>query len=91
MLAQHINLSERHLTRIFRQEIGLTPAQWLERERVSKARLLIEKEKLPAKNSRRMRLLRSGCHAACVQPTYRYNTCRLPEDGKPIMVTAQRR
>ncbi|MBW9401292.1 helix-turn-helix domain-containing protein [Leclercia sp. EC_58] len=49
MLAQHINLSERHLTRIFRQEIGLTPAQWLERERISKARLLIEKEKLPAK------------------------------------------
>ncbi|HHG1503208.1 TPA: helix-turn-helix domain-containing protein, partial [Klebsiella pneumoniae] len=27
----------------------MTPAQWLERERVSKARLLIEKEKLPAK------------------------------------------
>jgi len=49
MLAQHIDLSQRHLTRIFQQELGLTPAQWLERERVSKARLLIEKEMLPVK------------------------------------------
>ncbi|MEM6159238.1 DJ-1/PfpI family protein [Erwinia sp. P6884] len=49
MMAEHINFSQRHLTRIFRQETSLTPAQWLERERVSKAKLLIEKEKLPAK------------------------------------------
>ncbi|HGH4684730.1 DJ-1/PfpI family protein [Enterobacter bugandensis] len=49
MMAEHINFSQRHLTRIFRQEIGLTPAQWLERERVSRAKVLIEKEKMPAK------------------------------------------
>lgn len=49
MMAEHIGFSQRHLTRIFRQETSLTPAQWLERERVSKAKLLIEKEKLPAK------------------------------------------
>lgn len=49
MMAEHIGFSQRHLTRIFRQETGLTPAQWLERERVSKAKLLIEKQKLPAK------------------------------------------
>ncbi|MBC0854861.1 GlxA family transcriptional regulator [Pantoea stewartii] len=49
MMADHISFSQRHLTRIFRQETGLTPAQWLERERVSKAKLLIEKENLPTK------------------------------------------
>lgn len=49
MMAEHIGFSQRHLTRIFRQEVGLTPAQWLERERVAKAKLLIEKQKLPAK------------------------------------------
>lgn len=49
MMAGHIGFSQRHLTRIFRQEVGLTPAQWLERERVAKAKLLIEKQKLPTK------------------------------------------
>ncbi len=49
LMADHISLSQRHLTRIFRQETGLTPAQWLERERVSKVKLLIEKENLSAK------------------------------------------
>jgi len=44
IMADRISFSPRHLARIFWQETGLTPAQWLERERVSKARLLIERE-----------------------------------------------
>lgn len=42
MMAAHINLSERHLSRLFRQELSLSPAQWLERERVAKAKQLLE-------------------------------------------------
>lgn len=49
IMAEHIGFSQRHSTRIFRQESGLTPAQWLERERVSTAKLLIAQQKLPAK------------------------------------------
>lgn len=41
MMAAHMNLSERHLSRLFRQELSVTPAQWLERERVAKAKLLL--------------------------------------------------
>jgi len=49
MMAAHINLSTRHLSRLFKQETRLTPADWLQRERVAKAKLLIEKDNLPAK------------------------------------------
>lgn len=49
MMAAHIHLSERHLTRLFRQQINMTPRQWLERERVAKAKLLLTEGKLPAK------------------------------------------
>lgn len=48
-MADYINLSPRHLSRIFRQETGMTPAQWLERERVAFARQLIESDMLPVK------------------------------------------
>lgn len=48
MMAAHMNLSERHLSRLFRQELSVTPAQWLERERVAKAKLLLT-QGLPAK------------------------------------------
>ena len=49
MMAEHINISERHLTRLFRQELGITPKQWLERERIAKVKQLLEQKKLPAK------------------------------------------
>lgn len=49
MMASHLNISERHLSRLFRQELGITPKQWLERERVAKVRQLLEQKKLPAK------------------------------------------
>ena len=41
-LADRLQISERHLTRLFRQSLAMTPAQWLERERIAKARQLIE-------------------------------------------------
>ncbi len=41
-LAAHMALSVRHLTRIFQQELAITPAQWLEREKVAQARHLLE-------------------------------------------------
>ena len=47
-LARHINLSERHLSRLFQQELSVAPAQWLERERVAKAKRLLT-QGLPAK------------------------------------------
>jgi len=49
MMAEHMAISERHLTRLFRNELGITPGQWLERERVAKAKQLLEQKSLPAK------------------------------------------
>ncbi|MGB9098844.1 GlxA family transcriptional regulator [Erwinia sp.] len=42
MMAAHMKVSERHLSRLFRQELAVSPAQWLERERVAKAKQLLE-------------------------------------------------
>jgi len=41
-LAAHAGLSVRTLTRRFRDEVGLTPGQWLARQRVDRARHLLE-------------------------------------------------
>lgn len=41
-VAAHVGLSERHLTRCFRQEIGLTPTEYLNRYRVKRAKTLLE-------------------------------------------------
>jgi transcriptional regulator GlxA family with amidase domain len=41
-LAQHAGLSPRHFARLFRSEIGITPAAWVEAARVSAARTLLE-------------------------------------------------
>lgn len=48
-MAEHMNISERHLSRLFRQEAGITPGQWLERERVAKVKQLLEQKAQPAK------------------------------------------
>ncbi|KUQ84812.1 GlxA family transcriptional regulator [Enterobacter genomosp. O] len=48
-MAEHLNISERHLTRLFHTELGMTPRQWLDRERVAKVRQLMEENKLPLK------------------------------------------
>jgi signal transduction histidine kinase/DNA-binding response OmpR family regulator/ABC-type sugar transport system substrate-binding protein len=41
-IAAHVGLSERHLTRCFHQEIGITPIAYLNRYRVRQAKLLLD-------------------------------------------------
>jgi transcriptional regulator GlxA family with amidase domain len=41
-LAGRMGLSTRHFTRLFTQEVGVTPAAWVEQARVSAARTLLE-------------------------------------------------
>lgn len=41
-LAKRMNMSPRHLSRLFRGEIGITPATWVEEVRVAAARRLLE-------------------------------------------------
>lgn len=41
-LAARIGVSTRHLSRLFRDEVGVTPAEWVEAARVCAARLLLE-------------------------------------------------
>jgi transcriptional regulator GlxA family with amidase domain len=41
-LAKRMNLSPRHFARLFRSEVGITPATWIEKARVNAARRLLE-------------------------------------------------
>jgi AraC-like DNA-binding protein len=41
-VAAHVGLSERHLTRCFHQEVGLTPITYLNRYRVKRAKALLD-------------------------------------------------
>ncbi|HEY9075277.1 MAG TPA: substrate-binding domain-containing protein [Anaerolineaceae bacterium] len=41
-IASYIGVSERHLTRSFHQEVGLTPVTYLNRYRIQQAKLLLE-------------------------------------------------
>jgi transcriptional regulator GlxA family with amidase domain len=41
-LAARLGLSARHFTRLFTQEVGITPAAWVEQARVTAARALLE-------------------------------------------------
>lgn len=48
-MAAHIHLSVRHLTRLFHHELQVTPGEWLEAEKVARARQLLESGELPVK------------------------------------------
>jgi transcriptional regulator GlxA family with amidase domain len=48
-LAQRASLSPRHFARLFRSEVGMTPADWVEAARVAAARRCLEAEGLPPK------------------------------------------
>ena len=48
-LAERAGLSPRHFARLFQQEIGVTPASWVEEARVAAARRLLEKGDQPPK------------------------------------------
>ncbi|HOU12037.1 MAG TPA: substrate-binding domain-containing protein [Anaerolineae bacterium] len=41
-IAAHVGLSERHLTRCFQQEVGVTPMTYLNRYRIKQAKVLLE-------------------------------------------------
>ncbi|MDH6234784.1 transcriptional regulator GlxA family with amidase domain [Mesorhizobium soli] len=43
-LARRMDLSPRHFSRLFRGEVGITPATWVEEARVGAARRLLERE-----------------------------------------------
>lgn len=42
-LARRMDLSPRHFARLFRSEVGITPATWVEEVRVNAARRLLER------------------------------------------------
>ena len=42
-LAKRMDLSPRHFARLFRSEVGITPATWVEEARVNAARNLLER------------------------------------------------
>ncbi len=42
MMARHAGVSERHLTRCFRQEIGITPIEYLNRYRIKQAKQALD-------------------------------------------------
>ncbi|MBB5774436.1 GlxA family transcriptional regulator [Nonomuraea jabiensis] len=46
-LADHAGMSRRTFTRHFRQEVGLSPGQWLTQQRIALARHLLESTDLP--------------------------------------------
>jgi len=46
-LAQRMGLSPRHFARLFRHEVGTTPAAWVEQARVAAARRLLESGEAP--------------------------------------------
>lgn len=48
-LADRLGVSTRHLTRLFTQEIGLAPGDWLEQEKINQARHLLESSELSPK------------------------------------------
>ncbi|SFM59011.1 GlxA family transcriptional regulator [Methylobacterium pseudosasicola] len=48
-LADRAGLSARHFARLFRSEVGMTPADWVEAARVAAARRYLEAEGLPPK------------------------------------------
>ncbi len=48
-MAAHMGISIRHLTRLFNQEINLTPAEWLEQQRIARARQLLESTEIAVK------------------------------------------
>ncbi len=45
-IADHVGLSERHLTRCFQQEVGVTPMTYLNRYRIKQAKVLLESSAL---------------------------------------------
>jgi transcriptional regulator GlxA family with amidase domain len=48
-LAQRIGMSSRHFSRVFRHEVGMTPARWVALARISAARSMLEEGRIAPK------------------------------------------
>jgi transcriptional regulator GlxA family with amidase domain len=48
-LAERVGMSVRHFSRLFRHEVGMTPARWVELARISAARTMMEEGQLTPK------------------------------------------
>jgi transcriptional regulator GlxA family with amidase domain len=48
-LAERVGMSVRHFSRLFRHEVGMTPARWVELARISAARTMMEEGRLTPK------------------------------------------
>jgi transcriptional regulator GlxA family with amidase domain len=48
-LAERVGMSSRHFSRLFRHEVGMTPARWVEMARISAARTILEEGRVPPK------------------------------------------
>lgn len=46
-LAEKLSISERHISRLFKERTGTSPARWIERVRVDHSRHLLERDDLP--------------------------------------------
>jgi len=91
-LAARASMSVRTFTRRFRDETGLSPAQWLTQQRVDRARQLLEDTDLPVDRIAAeagfgtATSLRQHLHAALgVSPTFYRNTFRCPITG-PVTI-----
>jgi len=62
-LAERTGLSPRHFARLFRHEVGTTPAAWVEQARVSATRRLLESSQAPKQVAARCGFA-EGRHAA---------------------------
>ncbi|MDR3434114.1 MAG: helix-turn-helix domain-containing protein [Rouxiella aceris] len=49
LMAEHMGISSRHLSRLFTQELGISPGEWLEQEKISHARFMLESSTLTPK------------------------------------------
>ena len=97
-IAAHVGLSERHLTRCFHQEVGLTPITYLNRYRVRQAKALLDQgEKGITKIAGEVGFSSSSYFTRVfrdevgVSPRdYLRNRISTPVDGRPVMVDESR-
>jgi transcriptional regulator GlxA family with amidase domain len=86
-LAARAGMSVRTLNRRFREEVGLSPGRWLARQRVDRARHLLETSDLPVDQIARMAgfgtavSLRQHLHAALGVAPMTYRRTFQPTDG----------
>jgi AraC-like DNA-binding protein len=82
-LAERVGLSPRHFARLFRSEVGLTPAAWVERARVNAAQKLLETGQLSPKQVASQCGFSDTDAATRLLTSARCHTCRIPKTARP--------